>query len=78
MALMKCPECANDISEVASTCPDCGCPKAVWLYPHLSVREAVNQRRSDLIVKGIGIYLLISITVGILGLLVTAGIKGGP
>jgi len=26
MALLKCPECATEIPEGASTCPNCGCP----------------------------------------------------
>lgn len=26
MALIKCPECNNDVSENASVCPKCGCP----------------------------------------------------
>jgi len=27
MALIKCPECGNSISEHAPTCPHCGIPK---------------------------------------------------
>lgn len=26
MALIKCPECGKDISDKATTCPNCGCP----------------------------------------------------
>lgn len=26
MALIKCPECEKEISDQASTCPNCGCP----------------------------------------------------
>ena len=26
MALIKCPECGKEISDRASTCPNCGCP----------------------------------------------------
>ena len=26
MALIKCPECGNEVSEFATACPKCGCP----------------------------------------------------
>lgn len=26
MALIKCPECGNQVSDKASACPKCGCP----------------------------------------------------
>lgn len=26
MALVRCPECGNQVSERASSCPECGCP----------------------------------------------------
>lgn len=26
MALIKCPECGNEISDKAYSCPKCGCP----------------------------------------------------
>lgn len=26
MALIKCPECQKEISEQATSCPNCGCP----------------------------------------------------
>ena len=28
MALIKCPECKNDVSDMAISCPHCGCPKS--------------------------------------------------
>ena len=30
MALITCPECGRQISDMAESCPGCGCPKAVW------------------------------------------------
>lgn len=30
MALIKCPECGNEISDKASACPNCGCPASEW------------------------------------------------
>lgn len=30
MALMVCPECGKMISDIAISCPNCGCPSAVW------------------------------------------------
>lgn len=29
MALIKCPECGNNVSEYAESCPKCGCPMSV-------------------------------------------------
>jgi predicted amidophosphoribosyltransferase len=26
MALIKCPECGKEISDLAKACPSCGCP----------------------------------------------------
>ena len=26
MSLLKCPECNNDVSEYAESCPNCRCP----------------------------------------------------
>lgn len=26
MAIIKCPECQNEVSDKASACPKCGCP----------------------------------------------------
>ncbi|MBS5080492.1 MAG: zinc-ribbon domain-containing protein [Clostridiales bacterium] len=26
MAIIKCPECAKEISDKAKSCPQCGCP----------------------------------------------------
>ncbi len=26
MSLIKCPECKNEVSEKATSCPKCGCP----------------------------------------------------
>lgn len=30
MALITCPECGRQISELAEACPGCGCPAKVW------------------------------------------------
>ena len=30
MALIACPECGSRISELAESCPVCGCPSRVW------------------------------------------------
>ena len=30
MPLINCPECGNKISELASSCPKCGCPRRTW------------------------------------------------
>lgn len=30
MALIDCPECNSKISDLASSCPNCGCPQSSW------------------------------------------------
>ncbi len=30
MALIRCPECGNQVSTVAASCPQCGAPVASW------------------------------------------------
>ena len=29
MSLIKCPECGKEISDKATSCPNCGCPVSV-------------------------------------------------
>lgn len=33
MSLIKCPDCDNDISSLASACPKCGCPAQLFAPP---------------------------------------------
>jgi hypothetical protein len=55
MALIQCPECSNDVSDKATSCPKCGCP--LQPAPSQPVVENVEQNNlteqiSDAITKG--------------------------
>lgn len=41
MALIKCPECGKEISDMAETCPNCGCPRSLI---EKKVREETAER----------------------------------
>lgn len=43
MALMKCPECGNEVSSLAPSCPKCGCP--------ISTKDVAIQPNSELQVQ---------------------------
>ena len=40
MALIKCPECGKEISDKATSCPNCGCP--VSAIPFLTLPSEVD------------------------------------
>lgn len=42
MALIKCPECGNRISDRASMCPKCGCPSSEFSESDATSAEAVS------------------------------------
>ena len=46
MAMIKCPECGKEISDKASTCPNCGSP--------VSTINAENRNQGDANNKSIG------------------------
>lgn len=39
MALIKCPECGKEISDKASSCPNCGCPSSEFLLSTTDYEE---------------------------------------
>lgn len=52
MALIKCPECSKEISDKASSCPNCGCPLS-----EIIKEGAVRVKMPNNIVEGlIGLF----------------------
>jgi len=53
MALIKCPECGKEISDLATQCPHCGCPSNKWQNvvgnneSHLDVPVNISCDRTD-------------------------------
>lgn len=45
MALIKCPECNQEISSHASHCPNCGCPIETIKAEMRSIQKKKNQAR---------------------------------
>ena len=55
MPLINCPECNNQVSDVASTCPKCGFPFKKSLSES---KESTNKVKKVGILLGIGIFLM--------------------
>lgn len=48
MALIRCPECHNDVSDQAPTCPHCGCPIKKETYYSTMEKNTIRQVNSEL------------------------------
>lgn len=66
MALIKCPECENEISDKAEACPKCGCPisKASDSISETSSSSYVYKRKIP-IVPIVVIVIIVAILIGI-------------
>jgi len=42
VALIKCPECNKDVSTLAASCPNCGCPVSVAIPKELKLTQGVG------------------------------------
>lgn len=82
MAIIKCPECQNEVSDKAATCPKCGCP--INKHIHFSEQQyrdeqavyngikkvKAEDRNKTLVILGIGMACLaICIIIRLSGLL---------
>lgn len=81
MALIKCPECGKEVSDKASSCPNCGCPVQKMEPDKVENKEYHNQNKSAKIKKEknggnahqpinkkkIGLICCIPIVIGIIG-----------
>lgn len=77
MAMIKCRECASDISDQASSCPKCGCP----LVPRIQEIEQTGKKfkRQLLMASGLTIVSMLGCMGGASGnstALTTAGMIG--
>lgn len=44
MAMIYCPECGANISDMAVSCPRCGCPASVWTNQNPGVQQPLPQQ----------------------------------
>lgn len=77
MALIKCPECGNDVSTEATACPKCGCPiKKQKIEPKPQQEtQPVNQQNSST-GSGCGTVILVIIAI-IAAILMLVTCSGG-
>ncbi len=61
MSLIKCEECGNEISDMATSCPHCGCP----------IEEEQEEEKNGIL------YNVISITLGIFSWIIALKINAG-
>lgn len=47
MALINCPECGNNVSEYAESCPKCGCPMSVIKSKTIEIQHEENNPVSN-------------------------------
>jgi xanthine/uracil/vitamin C permease (AzgA family) len=67
MALLKCPDCDNDISSLATNCPNCGYPIAGGGTTQAHGGKVVTV---ELTGKKLKLYKLIGILVSFVGILI--------
>lgn len=64
MALIKCEECGHEISDKATFCPNCGCPRGNDVSELKQQESSLSQRRNGINKS----YLIIIAVVIIMGL----------
>lgn len=66
MSLIKCTECGKEISDKATTCPNCGCPLSMEekkiITPMITAKSQKNKR---IVIIIISIIVLIGVIAGI-------------
>jgi hypothetical protein len=58
MALIRCNECNNQVSDQAEACPECGAPVAKWLSPPKPQLSAAKERERDRAVGILGFLVI--------------------
>lgn len=59
MALTNCPECSNQVSDQATSCPKCGCPIKSGVSISVPVQKTKNRSAAillALLLGGLGIH----------------------
>ena len=73
MALIKCSECGKEISDKATTCPNCGCPVLHNNLPIQNLQKTSKQRnkKHGCLIPVLVIFILfgIGLTVGVLNIM---------
>lgn len=64
MALIKCPECEKEISDQASTCPNCGCPVTKTGMAMFSEQTSYTPTKSKFPVVPVIVVAIIVILIG--------------
>jgi len=57
MAIIKCQECGNEISDKAKKCPHCGCPQKTVLKSVIGNRKSVKIAAIAIIVISVSVFL---------------------
>ena len=77
MALIKCPDCQSDVSDLAPACPKCGRPIAAKSTPVAMTPEATIRKPISLGVKiGIGMFIVLPLIVAVVAVVFVVGLLG--
>lgn len=61
MALVKCPDCGKDFSDLAAACPNCGRPHRAAAQPDRSPTPAAEKRRTGCTTIGCAVLILFAV-----------------
>ena len=59
MALIKCKECGKEISDQATTCPNCGYPMHQKITGNTNINEKIDNKKAIFIIIAIFVFALI-------------------
>ena len=59
MSLIKCPECGKEISDKATSCPNCGCPVSVPIENNKNKKDSGRKGESGIARMTFGIILIV-------------------
>lgn len=68
MALINCPECSHQVSELAPSCPNCGAPIAKILNPEKENPDGEKTTTIQETSKKLKVQIIISLAAVILGI----------
>ena len=67
MAIIKCLECTNDVSDKASACPKCGAPLSATPSPQRSVVTTEQTGKKYKAIQTVGVLMICASTVACVG-----------
>lgn len=71
MALIKCPDCGKEVSDIAPSCPNCGRP--INLQNHSPAQSQPPNKKTSPIAMGCLVFLLIVFGLWVIGSLMSGG-----